>query len=120
MARWRNEAGFLLVEALVAVALLALSATVIVAVASDAIRASSRELDEAEAWSVMETLALELGRFGKMSPRAGADLLVGPYRIRLVRLDDVAQPGLATHELRAEATDTGARPLVISVEAPQL
>lgn len=120
MKRVGTDAGFLLVEALVAAGLLALAATVIVGVSSEAIKASARELDETAAWSVMETLALELERFGKASPRGNSGVSVGPYQVKVVRLDGPDQNTLATHEIRAEATDGKSRLLALSLFAPGL
>lgn len=116
----RSDAGFLLVEALVAVALLALAATVIVGLSSDTITASARELDESSAWSVMESLALELQRFGKAAPRAGSGVAAGRYRVQVVQLEGSRRTDFATHEIRAEATDGKNRPLVLSIFAPGL
>jgi type II secretory pathway pseudopilin PulG len=117
MRRFGSDAGFLLVEALVAVALLALAATVIVGVSSDAIRSSARELDETAAWSVMENLALELQRFGKASLRAHAEIVAGPYRVQIVRLDNPGQSSLATHEVSAETAEPRSKRLVLSIYA---
>ena len=116
----RQDAGFLLVEALVAVALLALSATVIVAISSNAIKASGTELDESAAWSVMETLALELGRFGTASPRATGSVATGPYDLQVVRLAPGSESLLETHEVRAAMPGLPRRDLVMPLYAPAL
>lgn len=116
----RADAGFLLVEALVAVALLALSATLIVAISSNAIRATGTELDESAAWSAMESLALELGRFGTASPRAMGSHNAGPYELRVVRVSPAAGSLLETHEVRAEMPNMPGRDLVLPFYAPAL
>lgn len=116
----RPDAGFLLVEALIAVALLALSATVIVAISSNAIKASGAELDESAAWSVMEALALELGRFGAESPRATGSVVTGPYHLQVVRLSPGSESLLETHEIRAGIPDVPRRDLVMPLYAPAL
>jgi type II secretory pathway pseudopilin PulG len=120
MHRSGADAGFLLIEALIAAALLALSATVIVGVSSDAISASARELDEMAALSVLESLGLELQRFGKASPQASTELVVGTYRLRVLRIDNPDPDKLSTHEIRAEAIDPQGRDLVVTIYAPGL
>lgn len=109
--RQTDERGFLLVEALVAVAILALVASSIVWVSIDALERADRQMSESAAWAALEGLALEFSRLGAASPRLSGLTEIAGYDLQLTALPKGDAAQLGNYLLEAKPRRTGRPPL---------